>query len=96
MTAKELQALKNGSRKYKLTLIALLLITGAWSASGLLPGLGHIFSELIAGIIGILMLYFTGNVSNKFVVGRHLVASTEAATEAAKLTSKTEGEPNGS
>lgn len=89
MTTKELQVLKNNSRKYKLALISLLLITGAWCAAGLLPGLGHIFSELITGVMGILMLYFTGNVGNKFVVGRHLV-------ETAKLTSKTEGEPNGS
>lgn len=61
------------SRKYRMGLLSLFLVTGAWVVAGLLPGLAQLFSELTTGIMGILMLYFTGNVSNKFVVGRHLV-----------------------
>ena len=80
-------AARNGSRKYKLALIAMVLVTGGWVTGGFLPGLGQMFSELITGIMGVLMLYFTGNVGNKFVVGRHIV-------EQAKVTAK-KGEPNG-
>ncbi len=80
---------RNSSRKYKLTLISLLLMTAAWGISGFMPGLGQMFSELITGIMGLLMLYFTGNVGNKFVVGRHLV-------EQAKVVNSKAGESHGS
>jgi hypothetical protein len=70
--------LRNSSRKYKLALIALVLVTGGWIVSGTVPGLAQMFSELITGIMGILMLYFTGNVGNKFVVGKTLVEQTKA------------------
>lgn len=73
--------LKNNSRKYKLALVALLLITGGWLAGAFWPGLSRMFSELIAGIMGVLLLYFTGNVSNKFVVGRHIVEQTKASSK---------------
>lgn len=88
------QEQRNSSRKYKLALIALLLVTGGWAASGLLPGLAQMFSELTTGIMGVLMLYFTGNVSNKFVVGRHLVEQAKVATT--KKAPEAAGEQNGS
>lgn len=69
----ESERLKRSSRKYKMALISMVLVTLGWIASGLLPGLAQMFSELIAGIMGVLMLYFTGNVGNKFVVGKTLV-----------------------
>jgi hypothetical protein len=65
------------SRKYRMALLSLLLVTGAWVVAGLLPGFAQVFSELTTGIMGILMLYFTGNVSNKFVVGRQQAKVTK-------------------
>ena len=58
------------SRKFLLTLIGLVLVTifslmSIWymPIAGLLP-------TFIAGILGVLGLYFGGNVANKFVVGK--------------------------
>lgn len=87
------QAQRNNSRKYRLALVSLLLITASWIMSGLLPGLAQMFSELITGIMGILMLYFTGNVSNKFVVGRHLVEQAKITSQKA---SQAPGDSHGS
>lgn len=67
------QVQRNASRKYRLAVISLLLITFGWLLASILPGLAQMFSELITGIMGVLMLYFTGNVGNKFVVGKTLI-----------------------
>ena len=71
--------LKEGpqSKKYQLAWAALILISGGWLASNWLPTLGATFNELITGIMGVLMLYFTGNVGNKFVVGHHMVQASK-------------------
>lgn len=60
------------SRKYKLALIALCIITCGWVAGSYFTTLSGTFDELITGVMGLLMLYYTGNVGNKFVVGRYL------------------------
>lgn len=58
------------SRKYRLSLYSLLLVTVCWIAAGNIPGLKDIYAELIAGISAIQMLYFSGNVGNKFVTSK--------------------------
>jgi len=60
------------SRKYKLALLSLLILITGWIISGYLPALQKTYSDLIGGVMGLLMLYYTGNVGNKFVVGRYL------------------------
>jgi hypothetical protein len=49
------------------------------------------FSEFITGITGILMLYCTGNISNKFVVGRHIVEQAKATNTTTKSTGESHG-----
>jgi hypothetical protein len=58
------------SRKYRLSLYSLLLVLGGWIASGYNPNLRDLYAELITGISAIQMLYFSGNVGNKFVLSR--------------------------
>jgi hypothetical protein len=64
---------KNDSRKYKLALIALTLITLAWVVTSGISNLREIFPELVSGVMGILAIYYTGNVGNKFIVAKYLV-----------------------
>lgn len=66
------------SRKYQLAIAGLLLITTGWVAGNWSPALQSTFSELISGIMGVLVLYYTGNVGNKFVVGKHMVDTVKA------------------
>jgi hypothetical protein len=63
---------KNKSRKYKLSLLSLLLITAGFAViEGL--HLPHVaFGEFIAGVLGVLALYLGGNVTNKYVVSKSL------------------------
>lgn len=68
------------SKKYRLAIISLTLITLGWVAGNWMPVLASSFSELMTGIMGVLMLYYTGNVGNKFVVGRHMVEAQKATT----------------
>lgn len=64
------------SRKFLLTLLGLGLITIVG-----LVGLGSanimgIFPTFIGGVLGVLSLYFTGNVVTKHVMGKHLQQPT--------------------
>lgn len=58
----------NQSRKYKLTLYGLGLITGFSLLTLNYPALVGLFPTFIGGIIGTLGLYFTGNVSQKILL----------------------------
>lgn len=87
MKASETEVLRNGSRKYKLAIVAMTLIVLGWIATAFVPLLLSSFSELINGIMAVLVIYYTGNVGNKFVVGRAIVEQVKA--------SKTRGDKNG-
>lgn len=70
---------ENGqSRKYQLAIASLFLITAGWVAGNWSTALQQTFSELISGVMGVLVLYYTGNVGNKFVVGKHMVDTVKA------------------
>lgn len=61
------------SRKFVLTIIGLVLVTilaigGLWY-----PMVAGIFPTFIGGILGVLSLYFTGNVMSKMVQGKTAV-----------------------
>ena len=58
------------SRKFMLAIVAIVLITALAVLSTWLPGIQPVISELIGGIIGVLSLYYLGNVANKHVVGK--------------------------
>jgi hypothetical protein len=58
------------SRKFWLALTSLFLLTFTWIATGNNPVLASSFDQLITGVMGILMLYYTGNVGSKFVAGK--------------------------
>lgn len=68
------------SRKFVLTIMGLLLITlmsltGIWytTTAAILP-------TFVGGILGVLSLYMTGNVMNKYVIGK-TAASLQIATQ---------------
>ena len=59
-----------GSRKFILTIVALMLVTGISTASIWYPGIQAVLPSFIGGILGILSLYFGGNVASKYVNGK--------------------------
>jgi hypothetical protein len=61
------------SRKFILTIIALVLLVGMGVLPVFLPAAAGSYPTFIGGLIGILGLYFSGNVANKFVVGKSTV-----------------------
>jgi len=64
---------KNGaykSRKFTLTLLGVILITLLAAAGIWYPTVPAVYPTFIGGILGVLSLYFTGNVMNKYVVGK--------------------------
>lgn len=69
------------SRKYQLALLGMILIITGMLLSTCIPGIQVLYPEFVAGILGVLMLYFTGNVGNKFVVGRYLVERSKQHNE---------------
>ena len=58
------------SRKLQMALLALCLITVAFFAREGLASLEAIYSQYVAGVLGVLTLYLGGNVSNKYVVSK--------------------------
>jgi len=58
-------------RKFKLAMAALGLITIGWIVSGQNKVLNESFSELVTGTMGVLVLYYTGNVGSKFVQSKY-------------------------
>lgn len=47
-----------------------MLVTGVAVSTVWFPAVQAVFPTFIGGILGIVSLYFTGNVANKFVVGK--------------------------
>lgn len=54
-------------RKYRLSLISLLVIFSSFALSGVSPGFAPIFEELIGGVVAVLFVYCGGNITNKWV-----------------------------
>lgn len=61
---------KWSSRKWKLTLLVICLITLGFFAREELTSLEAVYGQFVAGILGALTLYLGGNVGNKYVVSR--------------------------
>jgi hypothetical protein len=61
---------KYKSRKYRMSLICLFLITIGFFAKEGLAGLEAVYGQFIAGVLGVLTVYLGGNVTNKFVVAK--------------------------
>lgn len=53
-------------RKFKLTLLTLFLATAGFAVTAVVPVLASVYSELVSGLIGILLVYAGGNVGAKF------------------------------
>ncbi len=62
--------LQNNGRKYRMTLIAMLIILAGYGLTVLNPVLQTSYAELAGGIVGLVLVYCGGNVSNKFVLTR--------------------------
>lgn len=58
------------SRKFLLTISTLILITAMAVFGMYVPSIQGVFPTYIGGILGILSLYFTGNVMTKWVVNK--------------------------
>jgi len=56
------------SRKLRLALLCLALITAGFFAREGLEGLEAVYAQYVAGVLGILTLYLGGNVGNKYVI----------------------------
>lgn len=59
------------SRKYKLALIAFALVALGWLATSTNNVLSEGYGELIAGIMSVLVLYYSGNVGSKYVATKY-------------------------
>lgn len=83
---------KLSSRKFIATVMSLVLITGVSVASIWSTAIPSILPTFIGGIMGVLSLYMTGNVANKFVVGKQQVeVETTKVKEAAKKEAQLHG-----
>lgn len=71
------------SRKFVLALIALVVITGVSVAAIWFAAVAGILPTFVGGILGVLSVYYGGNVANKFVVGKTQV-EFKKATETVK------------
>lgn len=84
--------LPNG-RKYKLTLICLLLLTAGLALTTVNPLITKVYAEFAGGIIGILLVYCGGNVSNKWVLGKAQDATVDTGNPPANPPDN-EADPN--
>ncbi len=57
-------------RKYRLSLISLLVILTAFGIAILNPVFVGLYSELVAGVLAILFVYCGGNVGKSWAVGK--------------------------
>lgn len=76
--------LKDGSfasRKFMLTIFAIILLTIIALAGIIYPAVVAILPTFVGGLLGILSLYFTGNVVNKYVTGKNLKNLSETEGE---------------
>jgi hypothetical protein len=72
---------KKASRKYRLALISLGIIMIGWGVVGYVTNLAPVYAELIAGVLGVLTIYYGGNVANKHIVGKQLVELEKKSTK---------------
>lgn len=61
------------SRKFLLTILAVILITAVAVLSIWFSTIISIMPTFIGGVLGVLSLYFTGNVMSKHVTGNNIV-----------------------
>lgn len=67
--------LKDGSyssRKFIMAIFAIVILTSLALAGMIYPAVAAILPTFVGGLLGILSLYFTGNVVNKYVTGKNL------------------------
>ena len=71
----ELQPSNGGykSRKFNLTVLGLILVTAVALSALKWPAIVAVFPTFVGGILGILSLYFTGNVINRYVVNKRII-----------------------
>lgn len=55
-------------RKYRLAFLSMMLMLAGFALSGINPVWESAYPEFISGVLGICLLYFGGNVSNKIVL----------------------------
>lgn len=60
------------SRKFLMALLAMLLVTIVSLFGGKWAGIAGILPIFIGGILGILSIYLTGNVANKYVISKYM------------------------
>jgi hypothetical protein len=71
-----------GSRKFVLAIVSLALLTGMSGLTIWFPAIETLLPAFVSGILGINSLYFSGNIVNKFVVGKTSVGfETTSVTE---------------
>jgi len=70
-----------GSRKFIMAIFAIIILTSLALAGMIYPAVAAILPTFVGGLLGILSLYFTGNVVNKYVTGKNLknLSETEGA-----------------
>lgn len=73
------------SKKFILAVVALTLITGAWVAGNWAPNLAGTFSDLVSGIMMVIVSYYGGNLGNKFVVGKFGFSIPEGVGELGRV-----------
>lgn len=55
-------------RKFWLSVVSLLIILAGFSITPISSTLMAVYKELITGVLGVLIVYCGGNVSNKYVL----------------------------
>ncbi len=70
------------SRKFLLTIGALVLITIFGLIGIRYSSIEGIYPTFIGGVIGIVSIYLTGNVASKYVVGKNIIAAQEVQNKA--------------
>jgi hypothetical protein len=69
------------SRKFLLTIFSIILLTIVSLAGIIYPAVAAILPTFIGGLLGILSLYFTGNLVNKVVAGKNVKSLNEPEGE---------------
>ena len=64
------------SRKFLLTVLSLLILTGIAILAANYSAVATIFPTFVGGLLGVLSVYFTGNVVTKHVVGKNGLSLT--------------------
>lgn len=67
------------SRKFRMGLLAILVILAAGFACYLIPTFVQLYSSLVSGIVTIYGIYCGMNVANKYVLGKAQGATTQTA-----------------